>query len=234
MHFFSFSRLSVEPSNINASSPQPSARSPPEGSEDENQPEAKSPSKSKAFGNNIFAVSGIPAFNGQKTPDRNTVIMTQPSRASDLGPKADFGVMSRSFEGDLPGIHGRPSSAGSSARRDVGPQPVDPRRAISPGPELYSSATRISTDPRRAISPAPDLVAGQTSFTSTFSFGKGFSSGTPSLTAGVPRSRNSRGATPVAVPSVPSEQTNKRTDYVRPSQVHVISPTKLQAFEKPS
>jgi hypothetical protein len=132
--------------------------------------------------------------------------------------------MSKSFEGDLPGIHGRPSSAGTE--RSPHHNLLDPRRAMSPGPDFYSNKVQLQLD-RRAVSPGPELLKAN----------PGLTGGMALPGTGLPqyRTRNSHGRTgsvptPVAMPTVPDLQ-QQRTDYVRSSQVHIVNPTKLQGCD---
>lgn len=81
------------------------------------------------------------------------VIVTQPTSItgspkpihsrSGSAPAAPGGFMSRSFDGDLPGVEGV--------------RLVDPRRALSPQPVSDRSWADMP-DPRRALSPGPDLL----------------------------------------------------------------------------
>ena len=231
--------------------------------------------KGMSFGNTIFAVSGIPSYqsgSGNKKMEASSsagdqrkaagipVIMTQPSRGSGLvgGAKGaqDLGVMSRSFDGDLPGIHGRPSSAGAM-RRAMSPQPAhlaaasDPRRAISPGPEFYSSredSSRQQFDSlgRRAISPGPEMlrnIGANLSFASRAhnasqrsSLGLTGGMAPPGTSMPQNRGRGNKAGTPpsqvamATTGNTPSQQ-GKRADYIRSPQVQLVNPTKLQAFE---
>ena len=120
---------------------------------------------------------------------------------------------------------------------------MDPRRAMSPGPEFYSNRDEnryAELMARRAISPGPELLlrnsgslASRTPNVSQRT-SLGLTGGMAAPATGIPqnRARGNKSATPpsqVTMVTGTSAQQGKRADFIRSPQL--VNPTKLQAFD---